>query len=82
MWQARWAQIRDVASWALGAWWGQLIMADPGPADPWKISLVATLLGLPFAFRADALRRGEPERPEVGPGQSMNGTDVAPKERQ
>jgi hypothetical protein len=57
VWQARWAKIRDVLSWGLGAYWGQLTMADAGPADPWKIALVAALLSVPFAARADEVRR-------------------------
>jgi hypothetical protein len=32
-------------------------MTAPGPADPTKAVLVAALLGLPFVFRADELRR-------------------------
>lgn len=52
-----WAAFRDVASWGLGAWWGNQQMTDSGPADPVKIALVAALLGLPFVFRADELRQ-------------------------
>lgn len=52
-----WTAVRDVASWGVGVWWGTGIMADPSPADPWEIAVVAGLLGLPFVSRADELRR-------------------------
>lgn len=62
---AVWSAFRDVASWGLGAYWGNQQMASPAAADPLKIALIATLLGLPFAFRADELRkqRSQPQEP-------------------
>jgi hypothetical protein len=56
-----WTGIRDVATWGLGALWGHALMTAPGPADPTKAVLVAALLGLPFVFRADELRRTDRE---------------------
>lgn len=60
MWPAVWSAFRDVASWGLGAYWGNQEMGKEGPADLVRIALVAGLLGLPFVFRADELRsRGQ-----------------------
>lgn len=52
-----WTGIRDVATWGLGAYEGHALLAAPGPMDPTKAVLVAAMLGLPFVFRADELRR-------------------------
>lgn len=71
MWNRLWPAARDVASWGLGAWWGSNIMLSDSPGDPWKIQLVAMLLGLPFVFRADELRKARKPEPEQEP--SANG---------
>ena len=77
-WERTWAAVRDVASWGLGAWWGNTIMSNPAPADPWEIAVVAGLLGLPFASHADRLRRrGGPDPPSAN-GQ---GPDAPSSER-
>lgn len=52
-----WTGIRDVATWGLGAYEGHELLTAPGPMDPTKAVLVAAMLGLPFVFRADELRR-------------------------
>jgi hypothetical protein len=69
-----WPAVRDVASWGLGARWGNSLIESADPADPWKIQLVAMLLGLPFVFRADE-RRKTPEAP------SLNGAEPSKPER-
>jgi hypothetical protein len=62
--ESAWSLVRDIACWGLGARWGEAIIADPHPADPWEIQLVAVLLGLPLVLQADALRRrAEEEEP-------------------
>jgi hypothetical protein len=60
--RAIWSVVRDVATFALGIRWGEQVISAQGPADAAKIALVATLLGLPFAFRQDELRRRGQER--------------------
>lgn len=73
-----WTAVRDVASWGVGVWWGNGIMTNPAPADPWEIAVVAGLLGLPFVARADELRRkafGRDEPP------SVNGQDETERVR-
>lgn len=52
-----WAAVRDIASFAAGLRWGEIIISNPSPADPWEVALVAALLSVPFAARADELRR-------------------------
>lgn len=48
--------LRDIATWVVGAWWGNGLMQDPDP-HAYKVFLVLATLGLPFTWRADELRR-------------------------
>jgi hypothetical protein len=70
-----WTGVRDVATWGLGALWGHSLMTAPGPADPTKAVLIAALLGLPFVFRADELRRQITDQPSPS---RANGVSAEP----
>lgn len=69
-WDRLWPGLRDVASWGLGAWWGDHLIRSPeAVSDPWQIQLVAVLLGLPLVLRADeARRRDTSQEPQRGAG--------------
>lgn len=75
--QQVWAAVRDVATWGLGAMWGDKLMDAPGPVDLTKAILVAGMLGLPFVFRADELRRRALGRSS---SVDMNGAGPAPQD--
>lgn len=69
-----WPKVRDVASWGLGAWWGNGLMADPSRATPWAWAIVAGLMCIPFAARADEMWRRLVERqPQPPPSTHTNG---------
>lgn len=53
-----WPAIRNVASWAIGVWWGSAhVVGQPGPTDWGDVFLVAAAMALPVAYRADDLIR-------------------------
>lgn len=74
--QQVWSAVRDIATWGLGAWWGDKLMDTPGPVDLTKAVLVGSMLGLPFVFRADEIRRRALDRSPA----PMNGVDPTPQD--
>lgn len=51
-----WPAIRNVASWAVGVYWGSAhVLGQPGATDWGDVFLVAAAMSLPLAYRADDL---------------------------
>lgn len=72
-----WPALRDVASFVLGARWGdQLMSTPPEQTAPWAWLLVAGCLGLPFVAWADRLRLQQREE-----AVSSNGLSPVESER-
>jgi len=74
---ATWPAVRNVASWAVGVYWGTAhVLGAPGPTDWGDVFLVAACMSLPLAYRADELLKSRIKAAaEAGEPASSNGSD-------
>lgn len=70
---ANWPTLRGMASWVVGAYWGNIVVHDPGPTDWGNVLLVAGAMALPFAERFDTRRHLAQILPELVASSSANG---------
>lgn len=67
-----------MASWVVGAYWGNIVVHDPGPTDWGNVLLVCGAMALPVAERFDARRHVERIAPALVAGLSSNGIGDSP----
>jgi hypothetical protein len=78
-WTTVWPALRNVASWAVGVYWGSAhVVGAPGSTDWGDVFLVAACMSLPLAYRADELLKARIKAAaETGEPPSTNGSDEA-----
>ena len=64
-----------MASWLIGAYWGNVVVHDPGPTDWGNVALVFGAMALPVAERFDMRRHVAKIMPELAAVSSANGSD-------